>query len=56
MSLNTNLGIASTRDARPKTTPELQNKYKNCAAKYFIEDFNFLKVLTLYIHIHAHLM
>jgi hypothetical protein len=35
MSHNTNFGIASTKDARPKRAPYEQNKYKNCAAKKF---------------------
>jgi hypothetical protein len=47
--------LKQTRNARPKTAPLLKNKYKNGAAN-FIEDFNILKVLTFYIHIHEHLM
>jgi hypothetical protein len=33
MSHNTNFGITSNRDARPKTALYQQKKYKNCAAK-----------------------
>jgi hypothetical protein len=42
MSHSTNLGVTASGDARPKTAPWHQNKYRNCATN-FIEDFNIFK-------------
>jgi hypothetical protein len=55
MSNNKNLGITSPRDARQKQYHSSKTSTR-IVQQHFMEDFNILKVLTLYIHINAHLM
>jgi hypothetical protein len=55
MSHNTNLGITSNRDARPKNSTIAAKQVWELSAN-FIEDFNILKVLTFSSYIHAHIV